>query len=106
MNVTSKLSAEKYTIKIEDEISKYQIVPQFSSTLRKQLILESTQPRATHYLESCNYKIAGPFNSDEGNGWDPLGKIMVHKNFKLSLEWKSKRYHRKGSRENIDHRFS
>ena len=45
--------------------------------------------------KSSDHKFAGPFHSD-GNGSRRkiLGKIMIYKNFKLSLEWKMKSHPR------------
>ena len=43
--------------------------------------------------KSSDHKFTGPFHSDgEGTRWKTLGKIMIYKNFKLSLEWKMKSY--------------
>ena len=43
--------------------------------------------------KSSDHKFTGPFHSDgEGKRWKTLGKIMIYKNFKLSLEWKMKSY--------------
>jgi len=41
--------------------------------------------------KSSDHKFTGPFHSDE-TGLKTLGKIMIYKNFKLSLEWKMKSY--------------
>ena len=41
--------------------------------------------------KSSDHKFTGPFHSD-GYGSKTLGKIMIYKNFKLSLEWKMKSY--------------
>ena len=41
--------------------------------------------------KSSDHKFTGPFHSDNGNMlsyWKTLGKIMIYKNFKLSLERK------------------
>jgi len=42
--------------------------------------------------KSSDHKFTGPFNSDGNSIWKTLGKIMIYKNFKLSLEWKMKSY--------------
>ena len=39
--------------------------------------------------KSSDHKFTGPFHSD-GDDWKTLGKIMIYKNFKLSLERKMK----------------
>ena len=42
--------------------------------------------------KSSDHKFTGPFYSDGNSIWKTLGKIMIYKNFKLSLEWKMKSY--------------
>ena len=42
--------------------------------------------------KSSDHKFTGPFYSDGTGSWKTHGKIMIYKNFKLSLEWKMKSY--------------
>ena len=74
VNVTSKLADQEYEIVHDGEVVKYQIVPQFSSTLRKQLFLHSSAGHRYFSLNLIGEELEGEF---EMGNWLPEYNIVL-----------------------------
>ena len=62
-----------------------------SSEISGESVMRNLSNQNPQNGKSSDHKFTGPFHSD-GFGRKTLGKIMIYKNFKLSLEWKMKSY--------------